>query len=481
MFSCTYACKLILFLLIIFIAGYVILKNEKVEKFMDNTTNDDDGLANEVVTTVFKNYLSRSPSKDEIAKYKSAMTSSQDYQTVVEMLKNTDEYKQLIIGSNANIDVLTSDDIGSSQLVKDLQKVDIDTRMETYRTIIDAYNKALDRYPNNRELVYYSHKMLADTDFNIDKLIQILESSQEYKIRDKNQTNIVNAELTGVITDAQLIYEVRRLYDGVFGSQPTSEVEGFLKQKYIEYNLDDSKFQALLLFLQKMDANQYTIGKDGNVTMSYIDKDASTRKETKEKYAALQFGKGDQYTDVDANMSTLLQTSSNVTSEDNTKNIYNNPNIINIINPSAEDLEALLEKIDKYDLKKAIVKNQGVGAAAACYNKKKVAASATTNNSINFNKDCQDNALIARDRDMLSEHIMNRDLDSLKTACTRNTYYASIDSDLSSTAASAPQTKYKFNAEPIVYDANPFHGTPLADAVKTSVGSIMPPFVYKEV
>lgn len=504
---CTYACRSLIFIAILIILGYIILINEKksdsgkrlqslLEKFVDCDENCD-VTKTELIRTVFRNYLGRDPTSEEIKRYGDMMTNNSDLMSVVSAVKSSDEYKQLIMAAEKKDFVLNMSEVQSSPLIADLEKVEIHKRLDTYREIAKIYNKNLDRMPNNRELTYYSHKLLTDQSFSLQKLEAVLVSSQEYKMIQKSQTNNVYGELQGNITDAQLTLDVRTLYKEVFDTMPLQEQEVFLKSKYIEYNLDKKKFLALLLLIKEMDDNRQTISKDGDVTLK-------TKMIFPEELVEWSLTMAeDTILDPVSGKPISLTGENSVLDEqwDNCRNacdtkkqekqekeekpiVYQNPNIINIINPSPEELDKLLSTIDKYDLTKKEVNNSN---AKKCYNNdyskdplyRQMGRTGTS--SCAFSKDSLEMHLKSRDRQMLAEFQLTRDLDGLKNNCSRNTYFMNVDDEMS------PRTQKENmpikNISPSTSTADPTFGTigaSLSDAQKTHVGSIMPTFIYRE-
>jgi hypothetical protein len=505
---CTYACRSILFLSILFILGYIILSNEKkdsvgkklgglLEKFADCGTCDVNKT--EIIRTVFRNYLGRDPTEEEIQRYGNLMTNSSDVMSVVNAVKNSDEYKQLVVAADKKDFVLNMSEVESSPLIQDLEKVEVKKRLDTYRDIAKAYNETLDRMPNNRELVYYSHKLLTDKDFSVPKLMSVLQGSQEYKMIEKSQTNVVHSELKGNITDAQLTLDVRNMYKEVFDQLPLQDQEIYLKSKYIEYSLDKKKFLALLLMIKELDAKKDVVAANGDISikakMNIAESESLSEDNdpTKSKLMA-----SDSILDPVTGKPVSLSNDNNVIEEQwkacsgstctqeetNKQPIYQNPNIINIINPSAEELDKILSTLDKYELGKKA--QDGVSGVKKCYSNKDIedpfykqnGKGANGDKTCNFSKDNLENWLKARDRQELAEYQLTRELDGLKNNCTRNTYFMNVDDELNSgkrTTGTAKRTLSGFD------EMNPSDlGAPLNEARKTHVGSILPAFVYRE-
>lgn len=507
---CTYACRTVIFVTILTILGYIILINEKkndtgkrikslLEKFVDCDGNCDVNRT-EIIRTVFRNYLGRDPTPDEIDRYGSIMNSSSDVMSVVNAVKSSDEYKQLVMAADKKDFVLNMSEIQSSPLLADLEKVEVNKRLAAYRDIAKMYNKNLDRMPNNRELTYYSHKMLTDKAFTLIKLETVLQSSQEFKMIQQSQSNNVNGELQGNITDAQVTMDVRNMYKDVFDGLPIQEQEVYLKTKYIEYNLDRKKFTALLLLIKEMDTNREVITKDGELQVKArmiipSDESATTQIKLTSSETILDPLTGKPIS-LSADNSVIEEQWNSCKEpgckkEDGAKDgqqqppqpIYQNPNIINIINPSAEELDKLLSTIDKYDLNKKEVNN---ASGKKCYSNdysqdplyKRMGKTGPEGKSCAFNKDGLENWLKSKDRQVLAEYQLTRELDGLKNNCTRNTYFMNVDDDLK---RGGGKSKGDVNSSlQSSIDSFDSIGAPLDEAKKTHVGSIMPVFVYRE-
>ena len=107
--------------------------------------------------------------------------------------------------------------------------------------------------PTKFELEFYTEKM--SNGFTENQLVTVLESSKEYKILEKAQTNLVNGTLPGNITDLQIKLDVRTIYESVYGTDklPSDEEETFLILKYIQYNIDKQKLLNLIQFIKNFD------------------------------------------------------------------------------------------------------------------------------------------------------------------------------------------------------------------------------------
>jgi hypothetical protein len=131
-------------------------------------------------------------------------------------------------------------------------------QLRDYKDIIRVFEKVLQRLPSNDELDMYQNEMEKDTSFDSDKLKKRLIRSSEYKQLQSLQTNKVDAELPGNVTDAQLNLNITTIYQSVYPDlHPNGEFMEFLKEKYIDYQLNDQKLKQLLLLLKDLDAQPH--------------------------------------------------------------------------------------------------------------------------------------------------------------------------------------------------------------------------------
>jgi hypothetical protein len=255
--KCTKYCRLLVLSLIIVVTTIILHFNKKhigLEKF----TNSIDKKTNytKTINKVYKDMLARNASEFEIEKNMQIMKNDLDEKTLIETIRKTEEF----IEKN-KLDTAIKKTIGTNnkQIIDDaLKSMKLKDRVEIYRNIIDVYEKTLQRIPVIMELNYYAYRRTTDKNFDIQKLETILMSSKEYKIIEKNQSNAVNFELKGNMTDAQLKYEVVSLYKSALkvDKEPSFELEQFLKQRYIDYQMENEKLVRLIILMNMMDNNK---------------------------------------------------------------------------------------------------------------------------------------------------------------------------------------------------------------------------------
>ncbi len=493
---CTQACRVLSFVTVIFIIGFIMVKSDQLigpdklydkESFAEATTTatsaTDQKLKQDVVSTIFMSYLGRQPTATELDTYTSKMTSPTDYTSVMVKLQATTEYKANVLGESPKSTTTTTKTPASSAAVIKVGATTgkltppgvavqsaQDAKTALYRKIINTYLNVMDRYPTDQELSYYAKKMTSDPSFTIDKLISILESSREYKIKEKTQTNIINSSLDGIITDAQLTYEVRRLFAQVYSVQLASyETEQFLKQKFVEFQLDVAKFVQLLKLMKQLDEaglqGVAVVSEDSS--LSGNPSTGSTTKTVLKRKIAL-----------DNNENVLKNAVAGIVKPTSTKNnntatmspacCDNNNNVtINIISPSGVEVQDIISQIEKGQL------TPNADAASTVYSKfiindplyKRTAACAA-----------------GQQRDLLYEYRTARNADEFGASCSRTSYYENLDKKSGLQEAPLCDERRKGHSEmpPDIGSGSILSGAPLADAANTRVGSIMPSFIYKE-
>lgn len=119
--------------------------------------------------------------------------------------------------------------------------------------VILAFNQVLNRNPDKEELQRYAKMMTDRKNFNTDKLIQILASSDEYIRFERMQSNTANGTLLGGVTDRQITMTVEDMYAEITGKQVDMETLKFLKKKFVDYNLDEEKMKLFIKYFVRGD------------------------------------------------------------------------------------------------------------------------------------------------------------------------------------------------------------------------------------
>lgn len=471
------------------------LKNTK-EHYTSNPTQD------QMITQAFQIVFMRPPYDFELQQYQ-IYTNVDD---IVAALKTTPEYTALNTVNTPTTqegmfsDVTTQDDVALTQ------------RLETQRKIIVVYEQNLDRLPNIRELNYYTWRALTDSTFDENKLETLLQSSKEYKILQKNQTNQVNEDLPGNMTDAQLTYKVRTIYNEVYSSLPEKEMEEFLKRKFVDYQLNEIKLKNLLQLLKAIDNNDVTLIQNTNGTTTVSTNSTAVKQSLNNLMDNVIGPYNTANFDI---LSTITQNGS--TANTNTDTSLLDPSttvgyktdwgsMFSLLNPTSDQLMNSLSGVGSE------AKESTDNSSSACktcsqqkqgttylpmrsncendYSKYKYKdplyeALSKRNSCDPYDQNALEKNLETRDRDLLADYTTSRNMESLMNSCSRNTYFLNVDEEMNSAQQQKlPQSEIKplNNIKPVNYSDRtlPVFGTFLEDAVDTKVGSIMPKFVYKE-
>ena len=502
--------RITLFLLcILVVAGsYYYLQPRRTQEGFANNIGQE---YRQSIVQVFNTVLGRDPQEFEVMLYRDTMTNPYATAPIEEKLKGSMEFQKLIesavkdastvstpasasqatvenfkpdIKDSAQADFISEQDIDASLSAGSPTSVELTKRLEIYRTIIRIYEKSLDRLPDMKELNYYMLKLTNETDFNINKLEIILEASEEYRIIQMNQTNRVNGQLDGAVTDAQLTLMVIDVYASIFpGTTPPKELEYFLKRKYVEYKLDTNRLKQVILLLNSIDNNmnidvtispnkvtqETTIGNNG--IMSPLEMAKLTGVSDDSVMGSLTGGVQMAVTSSAASTVTV------VTQAKAQSQAASNANAAHVA-PTATYLP---QNHDKFPL----TMSQMDICQSSPYNKDKFYDSlysnmkvAATNDAgcFRFGKGNGGSTSAISEKNKLAEVQNQRNLSELKYQCNRNSYY--INTNASDVAATSAVSAYDTNAQPQMMNSK--FGTFLEDAADTKVGSIMPKFVFKE-
>jgi hypothetical protein len=508
--QCTQACKWAFLAVVLIIAAYLVLANEKTikEKFVVGSFENvdaDTAKYYDTIRTLIQTYLLRQPEQYELERYKKMMSNPKDVDTVISSIQKTTEYQELVKASPKSNSIASLTPFiqqittgSTTRIDQVLSDASAKQRTEMYKTIIRIYDKHLERMPSMRELNYYTYRMLTDPKFDEKKLEAVILSSKEYEILQKNQNNVVHGELNGNITDAQLTMEVHNLYDMVFNDTPDAEMERFLKYKYRAYELNEKRFTEFLLLLKALEDHKVDIKSLADGTMNIQiqpvvadDVDGITNivgvasDEASRPYAP-------------GNASNSMSKNSQNSSS---QYVYNNQRIYNIINPGQEELDQILKgntgttgssqschqfKTYKDSLYENLKKEQTQELQKGYQQQSNIAEDRPCTMDKNAQESKLENSY--RPRNKLAEYQSERNLDELATSCARNTYYLNADDDM----VLYPEFKWQMperRPPPCVGSCGEVQpmseqtaliGTLLTDAENTKVGSMLPKFVYKE-
>lgn len=118
----------------------------------------------------------------------------------------------------------------------------------TYKIIIATFEEVLGRNPNTSEMKFY-YDLIKNNGYDQGKIKDILLSSREHEILMKNQNNQVYGELAANITEKQLEIAINELYNAIFFEYPDEETYKYLRGRFVAMNLDEEKFA---LFLRRL-------------------------------------------------------------------------------------------------------------------------------------------------------------------------------------------------------------------------------------
>ena len=431
-------------------------------------TNPEDGYHN-MLHNVFKEMLLREPTDYEATLYKPYQDKEADLKA---QLAQTTEYI-VRIKPDAALDTFTSSS---------------DTTLEAYRQIVEVYNNVLERMPTKYELTFYADKITKNPDFTVKKdLVEILQGSTEYKMLEKMQTNQVNAELPGNITDQQVTLDVRTVYKDVYGqdAMPSAQLEPFLKSKYIEYDVDKDKLKKLIIFLQQMDANATTT----QVVTTSPSPTPSTPSTTTTVVATTNSIVAGEI----KNPPSQLDTSSKIVNDvkglqGSSTALLDQPAVIKNVPNTSTTSGSSASGQTKTTTTDAATTGKTSSSSSATLNKCDVKPEIQTkcdayqdilnekyrkfpyddeysilykaNNGNAGLGTCNNMYDFSNERDLYAELVAKRNKNDAQFACERSKEFNKVDDEITGVLSGG-------------------FGTPLSQAAETSVGSILPKFVYK--
>lgn len=489
--KCTKLCRIIFLMSIIVMAVYFIYTNEKNSgKVKEHFETDQDYIRS--INKVFNTLLNRPATDDELKRFRPMMRNANDTKDIIDALTESPEYKSAMEAGDTKVSVMISND----------KKIEasFSQRMDTYRTIMQVYEEALNRLPNTRELNYYTYSMLTDTSFNAKKLRMVLESSKEYEILQKNQSNVVNGQLPGNVTETQVLFIIRKVYEEVYDEQPSQEVEEFLKDKLVKYKMDETKLKNLLLLLKTIDEENDLIVTENKGNSAITIQGTSADKLTSALQEMMEKTKKDVKSIInseDGNETAgKKRKSKKGGNRDDADGDGNGKvqNVFNIINPKPEELDEIISKLESSTKRKSsyFTGNSDLLCNQEYKNKRFIDDFYDTIEQTKPpRKACDKKAggpdamdAMNRDRNMLAEYTAQRNFDELKMSCSRNTYAMQNDENLQKKKDSKKQVNPNANGaimpDNYYIDTKPTFGTFLEEADNTKVGSIMPKFIYKE-
>lgn len=286
-FVCTSeACKWVLLLFVVFIAGYIIASNDKkVERFAEQ--ND----VSSQVSQIYEKLYYQKISKMELDKYMKELNANnfdpdvfernlalqrrseindeikKAFSNIVKRLATPSEVEKYTVQRQNNtlknyaeLEAKVKKDLESELIQKSEGKPSPDSaekqkemktnEYEIYKKIIEIYKDALDRIPNAAELNHFFLQIRTKAT-TYDKIKNTLIASREYEILMKNQQNVVFGELPGNLTERQLEMIITDVYTSVFKTKPDKHTYNYIKAKFVEFELNEDR---LVRFVKAMAA-----------------------------------------------------------------------------------------------------------------------------------------------------------------------------------------------------------------------------------
>jgi hypothetical protein len=317
--------------------------------------------------------------------------------------------------------------------------------------VVELFNEILFRNPDDVELYSFAKMLKQDKSFSIDKLKQLLYTSEEYKRLEKTQTNTAYSSLIGGVTDRQLTLIVTTIYGQVVGTQSIdADLLKFLKKKLIQFNLDEAVFTD---FLKKYIANQPFVQSESRSSLQNGEsKSNQSNAVTQEDLQNLRNSVLQEVKSSFANAPKADQNQQGYTdNKGQTQTAVQNPNrqVIEILLRTAKD-----------DQKENYLDSQNV------LDKIKEQASCV------FDKNATDSQYSKPSQDA-AQLFDQRNTEELKNACVRNKKYLDVDENMTldpSLRWSVPQKRPPVcvgganNYQPIT-DQSSLIGTLLQDAI----------------
>lgn len=402
------------------------LKSDRVSELQD------------MVNDVFMQELGREATPEEMDTYVGAFLDGK--------LKSRDELVRLLANSPEKVN---NGDIKPQAAQTGMDK----NEYKLYKQIIDVFQKILDRSPNSAELNHYFAMVKADKTFTLDKLEDALIASREHNILVRNQKNVVQGELLGNITERQLQIVIAALYKSVYQHDPDKATFAYLRDKFIELNLDEEK---MILFLKKLKGAE-DAAFNGDVAPS----------------------------------DTTTNASSSYTQQANTYESYlgNKPNInlFTMEKPENANTDVNEERsVNVYDGKNKTANNVlGNSNDPGAIETDKVMNNIKTNARCSFDRS---KVLELNNKQIYADYVNQRNQENCQDDSSRTSKYLNADNNMVlypefkwSVPQPRPPVCYSkgANYQPLV-EQSALIGTLLTDAKQTQLGSILPDYTYKE-
>lgn len=230
---------------VIVISVYFMLLNKgylasKKETFVDAEAENksdlyptDKASREKLLKTQLQDAMKKEPSPEIVSFY-------MDY--IAKNPSITQDAMEMIIGGS--IEAVSKSQTNGEKLSEVEKSGDV---YGTEDDVTKIFNEVLFRNPDPRELEYFARKLKSDKSFTQETLQQLLYTSEEYKRLERTQSNKVYSNLMGGVSDRQLTLMINTSYKNVTGQEYVDpELMVFLKKKYVEFHLSQSKFEDFL-------------------------------------------------------------------------------------------------------------------------------------------------------------------------------------------------------------------------------------------
>lgn len=113
-------------------------------------------------------------------------------------------------------------------------------------SIIEAYERVLDRRPTGEQLMSVQKRLSQDPTFSLEILEKLLVLSAERKRAHLTQTNAINTEMEGIATREQVRLHVRNVYMDEIGHEPAEDSATFLYESFVRSGMDEHELLRLI-------------------------------------------------------------------------------------------------------------------------------------------------------------------------------------------------------------------------------------------
>lgn len=118
--------------------------------------------------------------------------------------------------------------------------------------IAATFERVLDRFPTEPELIKY--RSLLNHTYDEDRLVSLLQATDEYHRLMKLQTNLINSDGAVSMSSSQIDMYVRDRYAMIYSKRLGREQLAYLRTKYAAMDYDCDKFESFLRNLYKLES-----------------------------------------------------------------------------------------------------------------------------------------------------------------------------------------------------------------------------------